>query len=204
MEWLVPECYRRLTPNRYHAGYKPEKIEPIEAIVYHYTASLGTSGTLSWLTDPTAKASAHFLISRDGTYYQMASLLERTWHAGGSTSTLFDKPNVNGRTIGIEIMNVGPLLEVDGKIYSAIDMSREFKGPATSCNNNKYKYSLWEAYPQPQMDVVCEITRKLLEEFPLVGTEPEIRMIGHEDVDPSRKIDVGPAFDWNMVRSLAA
>ena len=203
MEWLVPECYRRITPNRYWAGYKPEKIEPIEAIIYHYTASLGTSGTLSWLTDPTAKASAHFLVSRDGSYYQMASLAERTWHAGGSTSTLFDKPNVNGRTIGIEIMNVGPLVEIDGKVYSTIDMAREFKGSIAHYTGDKYKYSLWEAYSPTQMDVVCEITRKLLTEFPIVGTEPEIRMIGHEDVDPSRKLDPGGVFNWNQIRDLA-
>jgi len=204
MDWIVPDCYKKLTPNRYFSEYKPEKIEPIEAIVYHYTASLGTSGTLGWLTDSTAKVSAHFLISRDGTCYQLAPLCDRTWHAGGATSNLFNRSNVNGRTLGIEIMNVGPLVEVAGKIFATIDMAREFKGPIYKYGGSEYKYSLWEEYPQTQLDAVLDITRQLVNEFPIIKESPMTRLIGHEDVDPSRKLDPGPAYPWDIVRAFAA
>ena len=202
MEWLVPDNYRRLTPNRYHSEHHPELIEPVEAVIYHYTASIGTGGTLSWLTDPASKVSAQFLVARDGTRYQLASLLDRTWHAGGNTSSLFDKSNVNGRTIGIEIMNVGPLYKKDDKIYSVAE-DKEFNGPGMSAGAGKYKYTLWESYSPPQLEDVIALTRQLVQEFPILASSPETRLIGHEDVDPTRKIDPGPAMVWELIRNAA-
>ena len=199
MDWLVPDCYRKLTPNRYWSEYKPEMIQSIEAVVYHYTASIGTGGTLSWLTDPTSKASAHFLSARDGTRYQLAPLSDRTWHAGGNTSSLFGKQNVNGRTIGIEIMNVGPLYEKDGKIYTIAE-NKEFNGPGMSGGPPKYQYELWEAYAPLQIDDVIALTKQLVKEFPALATDPDRFLVGHEDVDPSRKIDPAIAFPWQLIR----
>jgi N-acetyl-anhydromuramyl-L-alanine amidase AmpD len=98
-------------------------------------------------------------------------------------------------------MNVGPLYEKDGSIYSVAE-NRIFTGPGVSGGPPKYKYNMWEAYTPEQMRAVCDITKKLLEEFPIIKSDPTKRMIGHEDVDPTRKTDVGPAFRWDELRAV--
>jgi len=100
--WLVDEQHRVVTPDRYHAGYRPEKIKEIEGVIYHFTASTRPDPTRRWLTRKDKYyVSAHFLVDRDGETWQMAALDERTYHAGGPSSKMFGRGNVNGRTIGI-------------------------------------------------------------------------------------------------------
>jgi N-acetylmuramoyl-L-alanine amidase len=203
-DWLVPSQQRRLTPNRYHSGYKPGNIMELEAVVYHYTASRRLEGTLNWLCDPKAEVSAHFVVDRDGKIFQLAPLSERTWHAGGKTSKLFNKPFVNARTIGIEIMNVGPLALVGDRLMQA-DRKVPFDGPAISAGGPTtiYKHNLWDAYAPAQMNALVGLTEELVKIWPMLGLEADKRLIGHEDVDPSRKIDPGPAFPWKVIRDAA-
>jgi len=203
LDWLGPEYQRRPSPNKYWSGYKPDMIQPIEAVIYHYTASVGTAGTISWLCDSTSKASAHFVIARDGTRYQLVPLTERAWHAGGVSSFMFNNQNVNGRTIGIEIMNVGPLVQKNGVIYSVAE-NKEFNGPGASGGGPpKYQYTMWEAYADEQIKAVIELTKILVREFPILAQDPVTRLIGHEDVDPTRKQDPGPLMPWDLIRSAA-
>jgi len=105
--WVVTKACRFLTPNRYHATCKSRLVRPPEAVVMHYTASSKFRGTVRWLTDPTARVSAHFVIARSGDVAQLAPLADRCWHAGGRSSRLRGERNVNGRTFGIELMNLG-------------------------------------------------------------------------------------------------
>ena len=222
--WLVGESSRRLTPNRYHAGYKASRIEDVEAVIYHYTGSRRPTSTLNWLlmskddivalyrrkglSGPyPSPVSAHFLVERNGQVWQLASLDERCWHAGGRSSKLFDKGNVNGRTIGIEIMCVGPVVpKGDGW---ATPNGKSFTGPMVSAGGKRpgreddYPYTSWEAYRPAQMDALVELTKKLVAEFPILTQGPEYRLTGHENVDPSRKMDVGPHFPWKLIRDAA-
>jgi N-acetylmuramoyl-L-alanine amidase len=82
---------------------------PIDAIVIHHTGSDNCSGTLSWLKNPSAQASAHYVIDKDGTIYQMVGDDKRAWHAGQG-SIPGNPGDVNSRSLGIEIVNAG-----DGK-----------------------------------------------------------------------------------------
>ncbi len=60
---------------------------------------------LNRLCDPEAEVSAHYLIGRNGTCWQMVEEAERAWHAGqGSWHGLDD---LNSRSIGIELDNRG-------------------------------------------------------------------------------------------------
>jgi len=90
-------------------NYNSRNGTPIDAVIIHHTASDNCSGTLSWFKNPDAKASAHYVIDKDGTIYQMVGDEKRAWHAG--TSAIPGSPgDVNSRSIGIEIVNKG-----DGK-----------------------------------------------------------------------------------------
>lgn len=74
------------------------------AIVDHQTAGR-FPGCLSWMMNPDAKASAHYLVTRTGLIYQLADDEDITYHAGAvanPTWPLYDGTNPNKYTIGIE------------------------------------------------------------------------------------------------------
>ena len=88
------------SPN-YRAGRKGRKII---AIVNHITAGL-MPGTLSWLRNPQAQASAHYLVTKTGAVYQMVKDEDTAWHAGIVNKpnwALYDGNNPNYYTLGIE------------------------------------------------------------------------------------------------------
>lgn len=202
--WLVEEPYRFLTPDRYHEGSRPERVQPIEGVVYHYTASTKKDPARKWLTtDDQNYVSAHFIVDRDGTIEQLAPLTDRTFHAGGSV--FLGRQSVNERTIGIEIVNVGPLVQFNGG-YWMVDGAgrplRPFQGSLVSAGGApRYRYEIWEAYSVAAIEAVCRLTAMLGECFPILRSDPVARLVGHEDVDPRRKMDPGPAFPWSIVRA---
>ena len=76
----------------------------IIAIVNHITAG-NYPGCLSWLQNPKAKASAHYLVTKLGDIYQLVKDEDTAWHAGIVNQPnwpLYDGTNPNHITIGIE------------------------------------------------------------------------------------------------------
>lgn len=77
--------------------------QPI-AIVNHITAG-AFPGCLSWLQNPAAQASAHYLINKFGDICQLVRDEDTAWHAGAVNKPswpLYDGTNPNYYTIGIE------------------------------------------------------------------------------------------------------
>ena len=74
---------------------------PIDTIVLHDTGAYGVLGTLAWFRSSASKVSSHYVIDRDGTVYRCVPESEVAWHAG--VSSLHGVPNVNARSIGIEL-----------------------------------------------------------------------------------------------------
>jgi len=91
---------QQLSPN-YKKGRQGRKIV---AIVNHITAGL-MPGTLSWLLNPQAKASAHYLITKSGRVIQLVAD-EDTAFAVGIVNRpdwpLYDGSNPNSYTLSIE------------------------------------------------------------------------------------------------------
>lgn len=75
----------------------------ITHIVLHNTAG-GFSGSVSWLCNPAAQASAHLVVSRKGETAQLVPFAEKAWHAG----------NANPSSIGIEIEATNSQLGMTG------------------------------------------------------------------------------------------
>ena len=76
----------------------------IIAIVNHITAGL-MPGTLNWLSNLAAKASAHYLVTKSGIVYQLVKDEDTAWHAGMVNKPdwrLYDGSNPNYYTLGIE------------------------------------------------------------------------------------------------------
>ena len=79
--------------------------EPIDMLILHYTGMQTGQAALDRLRDPEASVSSHYLIEEDGTVFRLVPEARRAYHAGIS----FWRGNtaLNGRSIGIEIVNPG-------------------------------------------------------------------------------------------------
>jgi N-acetylmuramoyl-L-alanine amidase len=78
---------------------------PIDMVVVHYTGMQTAQAALKRLCEAASKVSAHYLIDEDGTLYRLVADDQRAWHAG--VSSWAGESDVNGRSIGIELVNPG-------------------------------------------------------------------------------------------------
>lgn len=76
-----------------------------ELVVLHFTEMRDAASALDRLCDPAAEVSAHYLIARDGTLWQLVDERLRAWHAGAGRWQ--GRDDVNSRSIGIELDNDG-------------------------------------------------------------------------------------------------
>lgn len=82
-----------------------ERALPITMAVIHYTEMESAAAALERLSDPEAKVSAHYLISRDGEVTRLVPEERRAWHAG--LSYWRGIRDVNSASIGIELDHPG-------------------------------------------------------------------------------------------------
>ena len=78
---------------------------PPSMLVLHYTGMKTGLEALDRLRDPEAKVSSHYLVEEDGRVLRLVAEARRAWHAG--VSFWRGRRNVNGDSIGIEIVNPG-------------------------------------------------------------------------------------------------
>lgn len=78
---------------------------PIDLAVLHYTGMPSAAEALDRLCDPLAAVSAHYLIEEDGRLWRLVPEARRAWHAGRAFWA--GEPDVNARSIGIELVNPG-------------------------------------------------------------------------------------------------
>jgi len=78
---------------------------PVDMLLLHYTGMRTCDEALARLCDPEAKVSAHYTVDRSGCIYRHVPEDRRAWHAG--VSYWAGEKNINGRSIGIEIVNPG-------------------------------------------------------------------------------------------------
>ncbi len=77
----------------------------VDMLILHYTGMPTGDAALERMCDPDAKVSAHYMIDEDGTVYHLVPEERRAWHAG--VSFWAGEKNINGRSIGIELVNPG-------------------------------------------------------------------------------------------------
>ncbi|MCK0536213.1 N-acetylmuramoyl-L-alanine amidase [Alcanivorax quisquiliarum] len=144
----------------------------VRHLVLHYT-SHGEQRALATLTGP--RVSSHYLVpvpaqqsgSKAPRIYQLVPEHERAWHAG--VSAWGTSSNLNDTSIGIEIINDGPVATAEGWV--------------------------WSAFPAAQIEAVIALLQDLSQRYQI---DP-INIVGHADIAPQRKIDPGPAFPWQQL-----
>ena len=82
-----------------------ERKVPPDIVVLHYTGMRTGEEALARLRDPEAKVSSHYLVEEDGRVFRLVPEERRAWHAGRSFWK--GETDINGRSIGVEIVNPG-------------------------------------------------------------------------------------------------
>ena len=82
-------------------NYNSRKNSKIKLIIIHYTALKNIEDAISYLCNKEKKVSSHYLISQNGTIYNLVKDKFRAWHAGEAFWQ--DLTDINSISIGIEL-----------------------------------------------------------------------------------------------------
>lgn len=137
------------------------------------------------LSDPVREVSAHLVIDRDGTITQLVPFDTIAWHAGKSQWK--DRESLNKFSIGIEIVNAGPLTLDNGRFYTWDKLILE-NSEVVPRLNAQSELEFWHKYPNVQLSTVKTICLALKQQYNIK------EILAHSDIAPDRKIDPGPIF----------
>jgi N-acetylmuramoyl-L-alanine amidase len=178
------------SPHRSQRGSKK-----VTCLIWHYTAGFGA---VEWFANPEAKASAHFVIKRNGEIIQCVPLAESAWHAG-------DADVSNASSIGVEVENVGRV-EPDGKggwTYGDKHPMKwkpdaEPKQATLRYKGGTTKAAWWVPYTPAQVGAIARLEADLGRS---IWRACVLDQRGHEDVarPEGRKTDPGPVFPWRII-----
>jgi N-acetylmuramoyl-L-alanine amidase len=119
-------------------GWRPspshdDRWAPIDVLLLHYTGMPGEEEALDRLTSEDSRVSSHYFVFSDGRIVQLVEEGRRAWHAGASEWCGED--DINSRSIGIEIANVGhaapggdPPPFAEAQIEAVIGLCRDILG----------------------------------------------------------------------------
>ena len=85
-------------------NFDPRTVTP-SLLVLHYTGMQTGEEAIARLRDPEARVSSHYVVEEDGRVFRLVPEERRAWHAG--VSFWRGRRNVNGDSIGVEIVNPG-------------------------------------------------------------------------------------------------
>jgi N-acetylmuramoyl-L-alanine amidase len=100
----IPPRFTPGVPVRWVASPSFDLRRP-QYVILHHTTNDTALQALATLTNPERMVSAHYLVGRDGTVYQLVDERHRAWHAGASRWG--SDEDINSASIGIELDNDG-------------------------------------------------------------------------------------------------
>lgn len=174
-----------LTPNRGGALSHGPKV-----IVVHDTAGSSFASSVSWLKNRDAKASAHLVVSKDGTNIaQLVPFNQVAWHAGKSSYE--GRSGVNSFSIGIEFDNPGRLDHLGRAWFGS-----KVGGDRVQVSTPEHGDGFWSPYTEDQLNAGREIIAALGKAYPTIE-----RVVGHWYVSPGRKFDTNPLFPMEVMQT---
>lgn len=103
-------------------------------VIIHHTGSDAAERALRTLTSADSRVSAHYLIARNGTIYQLADERARAWHAG--ESYWGGNADLNSSSLGIELDNNGEepyaAVQIGALLDLLADIKQRYGIPATN------------------------------------------------------------------------
>lgn len=98
---MTPTIRELTSPNQ---DDRPDGV-PIDTLILHYTGMQSAGAAVERLRDPLARVSSHYVVDEDGAVLRLVPEARRAYHAG--VSYWRGNTELNGRSIGIEIVNPG-------------------------------------------------------------------------------------------------
>ena len=165
-----------------------------DTLVIHYTAGRNGESSAKYLARDAVKASAHIVIDRDGTIFQLVPFDVISWHAGKSEYN--GRSGYNQFSIGIEVDNAGVLEKSGNEFISWFGKKYPPEEVIEAVHRNENKPRYWHIYTPEQIDAVEELCTSLIHQYPTIK-----QILGHEEISPGRKKDPGPAFPLDTLRN---
>ena len=186
-------CRRRQSDFAFPADYSGARVLPScnhggenrpQAVVVHATEG-GLTGALERLRDPQSQVSAHYVIDRDGTVYQLVPERLTAYHVSCGGGCVLSCPaflcgdgKPEGRTIGIELVNLGKVPQNwPGAMYEDYGMA--------------FGWRWWEDYPQAQRESLKRLVGDIAARWG-IPLDPD-HVLGHYRIQGKR--DPGPALN---------
>ncbi|TCT37681.1 N-acetylmuramoyl-L-alanine amidase [Martelella mediterranea] len=177
-------------------------------IVMHYTTGWNGEGSRNWLMGAAGGtsnegSSAHVVIDRDGTAWQIAPFNRVAWHAG--PSRYGDLESLNNHAIGLEFVNSGPLSPdgdgqwIDPYGHRRSDDELNAAGGFIKASHPRVGGLVyaWPNYTKVQLATGYAILKALADQYPISA------IVSHEEIDTRGwKTDPGPAFPMESFRQL--
>jgi N-acetyl-anhydromuramyl-L-alanine amidase AmpD len=129
--------------------------------------------------------SAHYLIGRDGTIYQLVDESRVAYHAGKGKLPFppYLENSFNGSSIGIELMGIGTQKEMAA-----------FISAETYALIAKSDIGFTEAQYDSLKQLIADIQKRHLQ----IQLNRR-HIVGHDEYAPTRKTDPGSLFDWKKI-----
>lgn len=170
-------------------AFKPGNLD---TLIIHYTAGRSAESSAKYLSDENVKASAHLVIGRDGSVYQIVPFNLKAWHAGDSHYGA--RRYYNQYSIGIELDNAGILTPSGDEFVSWFGKKFPASDAVKGTHRNEQNPRYWHVYTDKQIEVCEQISQLLIQKYGLKV------ILGHEEIAPGRKQDPGPAFPLDKFR----
>ena len=172
----------------------------IDRVIVHFMSAVNVDADDPYNIDLCLKifndygVSAHYVVGRDGTVYQAVADDRIAYHAGRPDPRFKNHPdfqNMNGRSIGIELMSVST--EADMTTGTAPMMSKQ------AYRSFAKKHPDWIGYTDAQYVALEGLMQDLRERHPAIQPDRK-HILGHDEYAGPRKKDPGQLFDWSRVR----
>lgn len=163
-----------------------------DTIIIHYTVGSTANSSAEYLARDDVKASAHLVIGRDGTIYQLVPFNIIAWHAGDSSYG--NRTGFNKYSIGIELDNAGPLTKTGNSFISTFGKAYPESEAILAKHRNETTERYWHTFTEIQIQTCIDICNALISKYNIQY------ILGHEEICPGRKTDPGPAFPLDKLR----
>ena len=174
-------------------------IAPVFIVEHHTAGWPDGKGSISWLCNPDAGASAHTVIDYWGNVTQLVDFNIKAWHAGASSSSYNGMPP-NDHSIGHELANPGRLVDIGGGKYQQ-------DGGTIVIDSAQYPIEWFEAdwdrgfyipFSAAQLETNAQINQALKAAYPDIND-----ITTHQICDPTRKVDPHPGFDLAAMQAAS-
>ncbi|MDZ7754071.1 MAG: N-acetylmuramoyl-L-alanine amidase [Gammaproteobacteria bacterium] len=167
-------------------------LEP-KYLVIHFTAGSSAQGSINWLRNRAARASAHLVIARNGEVTQLVPFNRVAWHAGASEWE--GLRGMNRHSIGIELDNGGRLERKGNRWCSWFSAVYPEEEVMLASHRHETEACGWHVYTSEQLEMTMEVCQVIIGKYGLHG------IAGHDEIAPGRKSDPGPAFPMANFRA---